>query len=301
MRGSRCGAPYERSCSMKPSATDSPPPETSDAGFLFELAAGGAVEVVVGLDETARAAPSARGTDGRCRSHEQHRQPSRPHGQQHHVDRHRDRRVCARVVVREELGFTVPVQRIVYLLALSVSPPTRRASRTGRPELPNERLIGSDRMADQRDRHSRRHARPHGPQRRRRARACGPSRRRASCNVATLYHYFPSKHDLLHAAIAHRRAADLIAVAVPRRPRGLGRGPARRAARPSLRRHDRRRGPLAHPARRGDPRRRRRLRAARSRPRTPSSTRWPTGCATLCPDAPALRRSRGRRAPSATR
>ncbi len=29
------------------------------------------------------------------------------------------------------------------------------------------------------------------------------------CNVATLYHYFPSKHDLLQAAIAHRRTADL--------------------------------------------------------------------------------------------
>ena len=28
-------------------------------------------------------------------------------------------------------------------------------------------------------------------------------------NVATLYHYFPSKHDLLQAAIAHRRVADL--------------------------------------------------------------------------------------------
>jgi AcrR family transcriptional regulator len=28
-------------------------------------------------------------------------------------------------------------------------------------------------------------------------------------NVATLYHYFPSKHDLLQAAIAHRRAVDL--------------------------------------------------------------------------------------------
>jgi AcrR family transcriptional regulator len=27
-------------------------------------------------------------------------------------------------------------------------------------------------------------------------------------NVATLYHYFPSKHDLLEAAIAHRRASD---------------------------------------------------------------------------------------------
>ena len=28
-------------------------------------------------------------------------------------------------------------------------------------------------------------------------------------NVATLYHYFPSKRDLLQAAIEHRRAADL--------------------------------------------------------------------------------------------
>ena len=28
-------------------------------------------------------------------------------------------------------------------------------------------------------------------------------------NVATLYHYFPSKRDLLRAAIAHRRAVDL--------------------------------------------------------------------------------------------
>jgi AcrR family transcriptional regulator len=35
------------------------------------------------------------------------------------------------------------------------------------------------------------------------AAACG-------CNVATLYHYFPSKHDLLQAAIAHRRTADLM-------------------------------------------------------------------------------------------
>ncbi len=34
------------------------------------------------------------------------------------------------------------------------------------------------------------------------AAACG-------CNVATLYHYFPSKHDLLQAAIAHRRVVDL--------------------------------------------------------------------------------------------
>lgn len=34
----------------------------------------------------------------------------------------------------------------------------------------------------------------------------------AACglNVATLYHYFPSKHDLLQAAIARRRAGDLL-------------------------------------------------------------------------------------------
>jgi AcrR family transcriptional regulator len=30
------------------------------------------------------------------------------------------------------------------------------------------------------------------------------------CNVATLYHYFPSKRDLLQAAIAHRRNDDLL-------------------------------------------------------------------------------------------
>ena len=35
------------------------------------------------------------------------------------------------------------------------------------------------------------------------------------CNVATLYHYFPSKHDLLQAAIAHRRAVDLPARPFP--------------------------------------------------------------------------------------
>jgi AcrR family transcriptional regulator len=34
------------------------------------------------------------------------------------------------------------------------------------------------------------------------ASACG-------LNVASLYHYFPSKRDLVQAAIAHRRAADL--------------------------------------------------------------------------------------------
>jgi AcrR family transcriptional regulator len=34
-------------------------------------------------------------------------------------------------------------------------------------------------------------------------------------NVATLYHYFPSKRDLLRAAIAHRRAIDLPASPFP--------------------------------------------------------------------------------------
>ncbi len=41
----------------------------------------------------------------------------------------------------------------------------------------------------------------HGTSMRSVAAACG-------LNVATLYHYFPSKHDLLEAAIAHRRATD---------------------------------------------------------------------------------------------
>jgi AcrR family transcriptional regulator len=42
----------------------------------------------------------------------------------------------------------------------------------------------------------------HGTSMRAVASACG-------LNVATLYHYFPSKRDLLQAAIEHRRAADL--------------------------------------------------------------------------------------------
>jgi AcrR family transcriptional regulator len=40
------------------------------------------------------------------------------------------------------------------------------------------------------------------------AAACG-------CNVATLYHYFPSKHDLLQAAIAYRRTGDLLVAPFP--------------------------------------------------------------------------------------
>ncbi len=48
----------------------------------------------------------------------------------------------------------------------------------------------------------------HGTSMRAVAGACG-------INVATLYHYFPSKQDLLHAAIAHRRAADLPATPFP--------------------------------------------------------------------------------------
>jgi AcrR family transcriptional regulator len=43
----------------------------------------------------------------------------------------------------------------------------------------------------------------HGTSMRAVASACG-------LNVATLYHYFPSKRDLLQAAIEHRRVADLL-------------------------------------------------------------------------------------------
>ena len=48
----------------------------------------------------------------------------------------------------------------------------------------------------------------HGTSMRAVAAACG-------INVATLYHYFPAKQDLLQAAIAHRRAADLPASPFP--------------------------------------------------------------------------------------
>ena len=37
----------------------------------------------------------------------------------------------------------------------------------------------------------------------------------AGLNVASLYHYFPSKHDLLQAAIEHRRTADLVTSPFP--------------------------------------------------------------------------------------
>lgn len=45
------------------------------------------------------------------------------------------------------------------------------------------------------------------------------------CNVATLYHYFPSKRDLLHAAITHRLADDLFGHPFPE---GLAGTPADR-------------------------------------------------------------------------
>jgi len=48
----------------------------------------------------------------------------------------------------------------------------------------------------------------HGTSMRAVASACG-------LNVATLYHYFPSKHDLVQAAIAHRRVADLVLTPFP--------------------------------------------------------------------------------------
>jgi AcrR family transcriptional regulator len=48
----------------------------------------------------------------------------------------------------------------------------------------------------------------HGTSMRAVAAACG-------INVATLYHYFPGKQDLLQAAIAHRRAADFPSAPFP--------------------------------------------------------------------------------------
>ena len=45
------------------------------------------------------------------------------------------------------------------------------------------------------------------------------------CNVATIYHYFPSKQELLHAAITHRLSADLFGNPFPE---GLAGSPADR-------------------------------------------------------------------------
>ena len=61
----------------------------------------------------------------------------------------------------------------------------------------------------------------HGTSMRAVAAACG-------LNVATLYHYFPSKRDLLQAAIAHRRATDLSPSPFPEGLAGQRRRPARR-------------------------------------------------------------------------
>jgi len=47
----------------------------------------------------------------------------------------------------------------------------------------------------------------------------------SGCNVATLYHYFPSKRDLLRAAIAHRRVEELFRHPFPE---GLAGTPAAR-------------------------------------------------------------------------
>jgi AcrR family transcriptional regulator len=77
-----------------------------------------------------------------------------------------------------------------------------------RPDRPNERLIGSGVVPVQRDRildatlalMARGGAA--GTSMRAVAAACG-------LNVATLYHYFPSKRDLLQAAIEQRRGVDL--------------------------------------------------------------------------------------------
>ncbi len=74
------------------------------AGLLFELAARGAVEVVVGLDEPARERPRA-AERMVAALHEQDREPPGPDGEQHDVDRHCDRRVAGRVVAGEERRF----------------------------------------------------------------------------------------------------------------------------------------------------------------------------------------------------
>ena len=78
------------------------PPRDLHAGFLLQLAARRAVEVVVGLDEPAGQRPVP--PEGMALAlHEQHRQPPGAHCQQHHVDGHRDRSVLRRIIRREEL------------------------------------------------------------------------------------------------------------------------------------------------------------------------------------------------------
>ncbi len=87
-----------------------------DTRFLLELAAGGAVEVVVGLDEPARERP-APAERMPAALHEQYGKPPRAHGEEHHVDRDRDGRVPGRLVLLEELGL---VAHASLVLAVSI-------------------------------------------------------------------------------------------------------------------------------------------------------------------------------------
>ena len=116
-----------------------------DAGLLLQLAAGGAVEVVVGLDEAAGQGPAPPERMAPALD-QQHRESARPHREQHDVDRDRDRRIPPRVVVRQELGFVGHGVRL--LLALRIGTGAAATQRN----VPNERLIGCRAMADQRDR-----------------------------------------------------------------------------------------------------------------------------------------------------
>ena len=88
----------------------------------------------------------------------------------------------------------------------------------------------------------------------------------AACdlNVATIYHYFPSKADLLRSVMAGaplRRAA--LAGPATARPLDDAAGPPGRAARLAVGQRARGGGGVAAPRRRGHPRRGRRHRSAR--------------------------------------
>ncbi len=100
-------------------------PRDQHARFLLELAAGGAVEVVVGLDEPARERPAA--AEGMTAAlHEEYRKPPRAHGEEHHVDRDRDGRVAGRVVLLEEFGLVAHPSLVLAVSIRSNRPVGRR-------------------------------------------------------------------------------------------------------------------------------------------------------------------------------
>ena len=74
-------------------------------GLPFALVAGAALAAVI----TAERVPAA--------LYEQYRQPARAHGEEHHIDGHRDGRVPRGLVFREELGL---VAHALLVLALSM-------------------------------------------------------------------------------------------------------------------------------------------------------------------------------------